>query len=182
VKGTPSRPIVNSADDRFADPAFAEVSIKTIEITRNEYVSHRGTGTGGKRIKYRPKLYEDLKDTVNTNAMGIAGYTVQALQGKLKGIDAITQYWLGIKYYTVTYTVEVARHLVDNLDQGYRYRDANWVLQDAQVGGVNVVEPVWLDGAGALLVAAAGVFVPNKITFNLYYPADWSVLDLPAGK
>ncbi|MBP7638091.1 MAG: hypothetical protein KBA18_09480 [Kiritimatiellae bacterium] len=161
--------VENSAGDLFDPPVEKDAGVTVIRITKN-YSSWDADDN------------ETWKDTVYpaTGTATIAGKTGAAKTFRMKRISAVKK-WTpgGSRYFAVTFEIEyrAATHRKFPLDQGLRQLVLTAKFNIKDDNGVDVTEPVKLDGSGYPLAAGQD---PVYMEYDAYATADWSSLSLPS--
>jgi hypothetical protein len=167
VQGNPTQPIQNSASDPFDPPIQEEVSRPVISA---KYAIRR----------FNPAVKFELENTINASAIVFCGFQVPARRARLLSVGCSPRYDADdVLYWEMAVQVEInwdgyTRKL---LDQGYYYfasgDKTEITVKDASGKDVPVTEPQMLDGAGGLSES------PHFLSFDTFWAADWSALNLP---
>ncbi len=169
-KDTSGNPLRNSAGDRY-DPVPSQTeSYQTLRVTRNLLTTDAN--------HFDPWIANDIKNSVNTSAITLCGFTIEARDGLMIEFGADWQRREGWSFYTVTNIIAIKYDTWDRalLDVGFRYLVAT-KLTDIKIDGQVVTTPKLLDGSGGVLADGG---TPVFRTVKTYKEKDWSVLSLPS--
>ena len=169
--------ILNSAQDWFDPPLEQEVHDLAVTITRNDAV-------------YVPLVAHNYVDSVNSDALTIAGLAITARQAKLVELSGNKAERNGVVYWVVTYRIEFRAATWDRnvLDQGLNYLDGAGKKQPCMESKTEkVTEPVRLNGSGGYLTvpgaeektAAQSVWSADYGKFRIYQEKSFGTLGLP---
>jgi hypothetical protein len=172
AKETPSRAVVNSANEVF-DPPLTEPEIRlVVVITR--YV---------KNSVFDPERLLNYKNSINNDVIDIGGIRIPKFCGWIKDADSSPHYSnTGRLYWEETWKIEVnpKTHIRLVLDQGMKELIGGDLVHIKDAEGRPVTSPVRLDGAGR---AASGTTSSDEsvyLAFLTKWCCDWSVLGLPS--
>lgn len=165
----PTERVLNSAGDPFSPPITIRRHPFLVQIIRNEN-------------DFDPVIAYEYRDSVNSKDTKIAGETWGAGSLRLVTMDGLKRYdTTGNEYWQVTYEIEVSKtgHKVRLQDKGTRELDSAGTstvfitLSD----DLEAVEPEPLDGSGYFTDGD-----PAILTFDAFWLADWSALNLPTDR
>ena len=169
TKTTSGAAVLNSARDPFAPPYEYSVHPLTIMIGRAQATAV-------------PATIRSYRDSVNSAAITVAGFSLAARQGLMTGWDASSFVAAGFgTRWRHEYTIEVADGTwdVELLDHGLYYFDTANVKRRFKIEGEPTEEPQRLDGSGGPLAEGAAASASVYWIFRIRTETNWSTLSLP---
>ncbi|RMF85756.1 MAG: hypothetical protein D6744_00845 [Planctomycetota bacterium] len=159
--------VVNSAGDMFDPPITDEVYRFVITIERNVAATN-------------PATVASYVNTVNSDAITVAGVALAAEQGLIKDYSARAVYEADTEYIRERIMIQVAEsHAREVADAGYYYIDASDGNKRKHVTdgeGRDDTKPHYLTATGD-----DGGTTPRYLTFNIKEAKAWAPLGLPTG-
>lgn len=163
-------PLLNAAGDPFDPPQMKEMSIPTINITKN--------------FATRPLFLEDFRNTVNDADLTVAGRTYPAGTFRLRGFSVDDEHLHNVfPYFKAAVEFEID-------PSGFETVVLNDGLNQLVGGDATKKEPIMIAGEPAsrpVPLLANGAVVPvadlpgaaTTITAKRYLPANYLTLELP---
>lgn len=168
----PLYPVLNSANDQFDPGVVDEKDQFVITIQRSE-----------KTID--PNKIRKIQNTLNIREETIAGVIVPVHHGRMRNITPRKAFTPnGSSYWDVTYEIilDDSTHIMDVLDAGYNYLDAEGEKHKIQIDGEDASEPQLLDGSGGKLDTTEAGWEPVFVKMRTRRHTNWNVLNLPTSE
>lgn len=192
AQASPSKPVLNSASQKF-DPPMAIEQVNTVVTVQYNVRTFKGD------------WIQKFVNTLNSSSMTVVGITIPPCQGRINEIGASNNYDSnGNQYWTVSVAIEISGKSFRKsvLDQGAMALNAKSQLdiiyvetddegnatkklksdienlkQKLKDGKAEIApEPSLLNQAGGLLAQGAD---PKYISYRAFYETSWNSLNLP---
>ena len=158
--------ILNSAGDPITD-IFRERTRRVVTVTKN--------------VSTVPDWIITAEDAVNSSAFFLDGVSVATGLAKLgaPGISStLTRNGISYRELRMTFLLKKDGWALTALDRGFRYLDGSALKRITSGDGTDAVEPVCLDGSGAVLATPVTAATAVYVTRNYLPEYDFNTLPL----